>query len=222
MLKSPSSPIGYMHKATIATLIVGLLGFVISAGAIYSGMQQQMDYFENQGASGEWVGEEVWTGKTPAIFEGDLSFSYMYMAFIEETRDADVTLVGGDEGNRFIPCDSEELDRNSCDLGYEEDGIDYRILGWIQIMDSGEWQVRFSGDVTGDSRVMIRQSGMFSDGLTFVGVGCFGSIASCLMVLVGVILAFTLKGNKGPSEQVVYTSGSFVLEDRQDDPPNNN
>ncbi len=146
----------------------------------------------------------------------------MYMAFIEETRDADVTLVGGDEGNRFIPCDSEELDRNSCDLGYEEDGIDYRILGWIQIMDSGEWQVRFSGDVTGGSKVMIREIEMFSDGIAFVGIGCFGSIASCLMVLVGVILAFTLKGTKVSSNQVVYTSGSFVLEGQQEGPPNNN
>ena len=210
-----------MHKATIATLIVGLLGFVISAGAIYSGIQQQTDYMEKQGASGRF-GEETWAGNTYATFEGDMSFTNMYWVFIEETRDADVTLVGGDDGNRFIPCDSEDFDDNLCYLRYKEGDMDYRPLGVIQIMDSGEWQVRFSGDVTGDSWVMIRQSGMFSDGLTFVGVGCFGSIASCLMVLVGVILAFTLKGNKGPSEQVVYTSGSFVLEDRQDDPPNNN
>ena len=210
-----------MHKATIATLIVGLLGFVISAGAIYSGMQNQMDYFEEQGASGEF-GEELWTGNTPARFEGDMSFTNMYWVFIEETRDADVTLVGGDDGNRFIPCDSEDFDDNLCYLRYKEGDMDYRPLGVIQIMDSGEWQVRFSGDVTGGSKVMIREIEMFSDGIAFVGIGCFGSIASCLMVLVGVILAFTLKGTKVSSNQVVYTSGSFVLEGQQEGPPNNN
>ncbi len=170
MLKSPSSPIGYMHKATIATLIVGLLGFVISAGAIYSGMQNQMDYFEEQGASGEF-GEELWTGNTPARFEGDMSFTNMYWVFIEETRDADVTLVGGDDGNRFIPCDSEDFDDHVCYLRYKEGDMDYRPLGVIQIMDSGEWQVRFSGDVTGGSKVMIRETEMLSDGIAFVGIG---------------------------------------------------
>ncbi len=210
-----------MHKATIATLIVGLLGFVISAGAIYSGIQQQTDYMEKQGASGRF-GEETWAGNTYATFEGDMSFTNMYWVFIEETRDADVTLVGGDDGNRFIPCDSEDLDDNLCYLRYKEGDMDYRPLGVIQIMDSGEWQVRFSGDVTGGSKVMIREIEMFSDGIAFVGIGCFGSIASCLMVLVGVILAFTLKGTKVSSNQVVYTSGSFVLEGQQEGPPNNN
>jgi len=210
-----------MHKATIATLIVGLLGFVISAGAIYSGIQQQTDYMEKQSASGRF-GEETWAGNTYATFEGDMSFTNMYWVFIEETRDADVTLVGGDDGNRFIPCDSEDFDDNLCYLRYKEGDMDYRPLGVIQIMDSGEWQVRFSGDVTGGSKVMIREIEMLSDGIAFVGIGCFGSIASCLMVLVGVILAFTLKGTKVSSNQVVYTSGSFVLEGQQEGPPNNN
>jgi len=220
MLKSPSSPIGYMHKATIATLIVGLLGFVISAGAIYSGMQNQMDYFEEQGASGEF-GEELWTGNTPARFEGELRPTSMYWVFIEETRDADVTLIGGDDENRFVPCDSREFDID-CDIGYQGDGVDYRLLGLIQIVDSKEWEVSFSGDVTGGSKVTIREISMLGDGFAIFGVGCFGSIASCLMVLVGVILAFTLKGTKASSNQVAYTSGSFVLEGQQEDPPNNN
>ena len=209
-----------MHKATIAALVLGALGLAASAGSIYFGFQSEMEFAREQGRSGQH-GEEIWTGNTPARFEGELSFTSNYLVFIEETRDADVTLVGGDENNRFIPCDSRD-DPFGCGYYFQEGGANYRNLGWILIVDSGDYEVIFSGDVTGGSKVMIREVPTMSNGAQFVGLGCLGSVFSCLALLVGIIFAFTLKGNKAPSEQVVYAPGSFDLEGQHDGPTNNN
>ena len=220
MLKATPLNIADMHKATIAALVLGALGLAASAGSIYFGFESEMEFAREQGRS-EQYGEEIWTGNTPTRFEGELSFTSLYPVFIQETRDADVTLVGGDEQNRFVPCDSGD-DPFGCDIYFQEGGVDYRLLGMIWIGDSGDWEVIFSGDVTGDSKVMIREMLTMSNGVQFVGLGCLGSVFSCLALLVGIIFAFTLKGNKAPSEQVVYAPGSFDLEGQHDGPTNIN
>jgi len=205
-----------MHKAAIAALILGAMGLVASAGSIYFGIQSEIEYIGEQARSDEF-GEELWTGNTPTRFEGELSFTNIYFVFIEETRDADVTLIGEDDANRFNPCDSGR-NAMTCDMIYREGGLDYRILGTIEISDAGDWEVVFSGDVTGGSKVMIRELPMFNNGVKLAGLGCFGSVFSCLALLVGIILVFTLKENKAPSKQFVYTPGSIVSEDQQDGP----
>jgi hypothetical protein len=190
-----------VHKATIVLLSIGTFGFLVSAGAIYTGIGQQQEVWEREA---DELGKDFWTGKTPATFEGELSFTSFYPVFIEETRDADVTLVGGDEESRFVPC----IENNWCGKGFTEGSVDYRLLGIVQVMETDEWKVRFSGDVTGGSEVVIREAEIMGGGVTVIAMGCFGSVASCMAIFVGVLLAFTLKGDKGGTNRVVYTPQS--------------
>ncbi|SVC19402.1 uncharacterized protein METZ01_LOCUS272256 [marine metagenome] len=93
-------------------------------------------------------GTTMWEGKTPATFEGFLEGG-IYSVFLQENRDVSVELVGGDEKSRFFSCEEDD----TCNL-YEEPG--YTYLGYIYAAHSDDWEVRFSGDVTGDSDIMIQ------------------------------------------------------------------
>ncbi|MBR40272.1 MAG: hypothetical protein CMA89_00030 [Euryarchaeota archaeon] len=189
-----------MHKAAVALLIVGILGLLLSSGTIFGGREMAMDEFEREF---ETKGDDLWEGTTYSSFEGRMTVAAFYPVFIEETRDAEVTLVGEDENSRFIPCDESRW----CHHDYQEDGERYRLLGHIEVAESGDWEVRFSGDVTGGSKVMIREASILNEGAIIAGIGCFGSVASCCMILLGAILAFTLKSGGAGDSRVSLDSG---------------
>jgi len=188
-----------MHKATKITLGVGFLLLIVSAIATSGGWSSFMDGMMEEVDEG---GAEIWTGKTPATFEGELDPTSLYPVFVEEGRSVDVEVVNGDINNRFIPCEEDF----SCGSFYEPG---YTYVGDVIVSYSDNWKVRFSGDVVGGSDVMIRELKMDVPGLMSLGLGCMGVCFSLLLIGLGVIFAFTLKDNSNnPAPQVTMVNGN--------------
>ena len=156
---------------------------------------------ENMDKGFEEGNTELWTGKTPGTFEGEMHPTSIYPVFVQEYRSVDVELLDGDENSRFVPCEEDY----SCESFYEPG---YTYVGDVYVSYSDTWRVRFSGDVTGDSDVMIREMSMDVPGIMALGFGCMGVCFSLLVLGVGVIFVFTLKeSHNDPSSEVAFVSG---------------
>ena len=187
-----------MHKVTKITLGVGfvlLIGSIIATFAGWDSLMENMDEGFDEG------GTELWTGKTPSTFEGEMHPTSFYPVFVQEYRSVDVELLDGDENNRFVPCEEDY----SCGSFYEPG---HTYVGYVYVSYSDTWEVRFSGDVTGGSDVMIREMSMDVSGIMALGFGCMGMCGSLLVLGVGVIFVFTLKeSHNDPLSEVAFVSG---------------
>ena len=187
-----------MHKVTKITLGVG---FVLLIGSIIATFVGWDSFMENMDKEFEEGNTELWTGKTPGTFEGEMHPTSIYPVFVQEYRSVDVELLDGDENSRFVPCEEDY----SCESFYEPG---YTYVGDVYVSYSDTWRVRFSGDVTGDSDVMIREMSMDVPGIMTLGFGCMGVCFSLLVLGVGVIFVFTLKeSHNDPSPEVAFVSG---------------
>ncbi len=190
-----------MHKATITVLILGGIGLIASIVALTAGAGQFIEDVDEI----DPYGEELWAGTTYSSYEGRLDASSMYYVYIQDTRDARVELTASNEMSRFVPCEED----GSChDVAF--DGVQYRYLGYLSIAQTENCEVDFDGDVVGGSDVMIRELALFTDGAVIFSVGCFGSLASCLLLIVGIILVFTLKDKKSQDTQTVLVLPSIA------------
>jgi hypothetical protein len=170
-----------MHIMTKVTLGLGvalLIGSVILAVA--GGGSTVADLAENPN------GVEVWSGTAPDTYEGNFEVMNTYPVFVEEGASVDVTLVGGDVDNRFIPCEEEP---NDCDY-YDWPGHTY--VGQVSVYTPGTWEVEFSGTGT----VVVTEMAVDIGGVMSILGGMVGFCCSFCVIGLGVIFIFTLKDNK--------------------------
>ena len=158
-------------------LVIGILAFAIG-GAVISNVSPDSE---------DWSGTLKWEGTTPTTYTGEFDWTHIYNVWVEEGSSVQVEVIGGDDENRFFSC--EELE--DCWV-FDEDGAipGFEYIGEVSFMDSGTWQVEFSGDNNVD--VMIRDDDSFGGFLGILGGGgvcCFG----ILFLLIGGILAATMK-----------------------------
>ena len=158
-------------------LVIGILAFAIG-GAVISDVSPDSE---------DWSGTLKWEGTTPTTYTGEFDWTHIYNVWVEEGSSVQVEVIDGDDENRFKSC--EELE--DCWI-FDEDGAipGFEYIGEVSFMDSGTWQVEFSGDNNVD--VMIRDDDSFGGFLGIFGGGgvcCFG----ILFLLIGGILAATMK-----------------------------
>ena len=180
-LKSHRIERGFMHIMTKITLGFGvalLIGSVILAVA--GGGSTVSDLAENPN------GVEVWSGTAPDTYEGNFEIMNTYPVFVEEGKTVDVTVVGGDGDNRFIPCEEEP---NDCGY-YDWPGHTY--VGQVSVYTPGTWEVEFSG--TGS--VVVTEMAVDIGGVMSIFGGMMGFCCSFCVIGLGVIFIFTLKDNK--------------------------
>ena len=198
-----------MHVMTKATLGVGGVLFLISTAALVIGGASFGDAIEDFDPNSS--GDDYWTGDTDTTFTGELNVLSIYYVFVEEGRSVSVEVIDGDEYSRFMPCEED----NSCDFFYEPG---YTYVGDIYVESSGIWEVKFSGDVVGGSDVMIREETIPIDGLMGLGGGCCGLCGALLFLIIGGIMAFTLKDKPKVQTTIqVYDSGNVVVKDESNE-----
>ena len=172
-----------MHIMTKITLGLGvalLIGSVILAVA--GGGSTVSDIAENPN------GMEVWSGTSPDTYSGNFEVMNVYLIFVEEGETVDVTLVGGDDVNRFIPCEEEP---NDCSY-YNWPGHTY--AGQISVYTPGTWEVEF----TGSGSVVVTEMTVDFGGVMSIFGGMMGFCCSFCLIGLGVVFIFTLKDNKVP------------------------
>ena len=194
-----------MHIMTKVTLGLGAVLFVISGIAFAIGGAELDSAMDRDGA-----GEVYWTGNTPATFSGEFNWDSNYYVFIEEGRSVSVEVLDGDEYNRFIPCEED----NSCDYFYEPG---YTYVGDIYVEQGGTWEVKFSGDVVGDSDIMILEDKIPVGGFLGAFGGCCGICGALLLLIIGGVLALTLKDQPKVQTSIQFDNDLVVVNENPED-----
>ena len=184
-------------------LVIGILAFAIG-GAVISDVSPDSE---------DWSGTLKWEGTTPTTYTGEFDWTHFYNVWVEEGSSVQVEVIGGDDENRFFSC--EELE--DCGI-FDEDGAipGFEYIGEVSFMDSGTWQVEFSGDNNVD--VMIRDDDSFGGFLGLFGGGgfcCFG----ILFLLIGGILAATMKDKPKVEMSPIVPVGTEDVVVVHDSPP---
>ena len=184
-------------------LVIGILAFAIG-GAVISNVSPDSE---------DWSGTLKWEGTTPTTYTGEFDWTHIYNVWVEEGSSVQVEVIGGDDENRFFSC--EELE--DCSI-FDEDGAipGFEYIGEVSFMDSGTWQVEFSGDNNVD--VMIRDDDSFGGFLGIFGGGgvcCFG----ILFLLIGGILAATMKDKPKVEMSPIVPVGTEDVVVVHDSPP---
>ena len=184
-------------------LVIGILAFAIG-GAVISNVSPDSE---------DWSGTLKWEGTTPTTYTGEFDWTHIYNVWVEEGSSVQVEVIGGDDENRFFSC--EELE--DCSI-FDEDGAipGFEYIGEVSFIDSGTWQVEFSGDNNVD--VMIRDDDSFGGFLGIFGGGgvcCFG----ILFLLIGGILAATMKDKPKVEMSPIVPVGTEDVVVVHDSPP---
>ena len=184
-------------------LVIGIFAFAIG-GAVISDVSPDSE---------DWSGTLKWEGTTPTTYTGEFDWTHIYNVWVEEGSSVQVEVIGGDDENRFFSC--EELE--DCGI-FDEDGAipGFEYIGEVSFMDSGTWQVEFSGDNNVD--VMIRDDDSFGGFLGIFGGGgvcCFG----ILFLLIGGILAATMKDKPKVEMSPIVPVGTEDVVVVHDSPP---
>ena len=195
-----------MTKVTLS--IGGVLLLISTAALVIGGASVNDALMESEERAGS--GEEFWIGKSHSTFSGQLHWNSYYYVFVEEDRSVSVELVDGDELSRFYPCEESY----SCDY-YHSQGYDY--IGEISVESSGNWEIEFSGDVVGSSDVMIREEKIPIDGLLGIGGGCCGLCGALLLLIIGGIMAFTLKDKPKVQTTIQIDNEMVVVKENPDE-----
>ena len=167
-----------MTKLTLGAGVALLIGSIILA--VLGGGSTVSDLAENPN------GVEVWSGTAPDTYEGNFEMVNTYLIFVEDESTVEVTVVEGDEENRFIPCEEEP---NDCDY-YDWPGHTY--VGQVSVYTPGTWGVEFNG--TGS--VVVTEMAVDIGGVMSIFGGMMGFCCSFCVIGLGIIFIFTLKDNK--------------------------
>lgn len=134
--------------------------------------------------------EDYWSGTASTSTEIELSEMSIYPIFVENTSTT-VSLSPSTNDNRFIPCTEDD----SCGY-YSESGMAH--IGELKVVDAGNYTVTF----TGNGAVKIQEVEFETEDLLAMGAGGIGCCIGFIVLLIGIILAFTLK-EKGAQSNVV-------------------
>ena len=172
-----------MHIMTKVILGLGSVLFLISVIAIVMGGAELDSAFGDLEESS--VGnEQFWTGDTSTDFNGKLKWDATYYVFVEDGYEIDVDVSGS---GYFTSCE----EWGDCDLYDVIPG--YYYIGDIGVDTTGSYEVDFSETQGRNVDVKITEEEIPVGGILGLGGGCCGICGALLLLIIGGILALTLK-----------------------------
>ena len=190
-----------MHIMTKLTLGLGSVLFLISVIALVMGGAEIDSAFGDldENTVGD---EEFWTGDTSTDFNGELKWEALYYVFVEEGYEVDVDVSGS---GYFTSC--EEWD--DCDLYDVIPGYDY--IGDIGVDVSGSYEVDFSETQGRNVDVKFTEEDIPVGGILGLGVGCCGICGALLLLIIGGVLALTLKDQPKVQTSIQFDNELVVV-----------
>ncbi len=196
-----------MHIMTKLTLGLGSVLFLISVIALVMGGAEIDSAFGDLDES--TVGdEEFWTGDTSSDFNGKLKWDATYYVFVEEGYEVDVDVYGS---GQFTSCEYWD----DCDLYDVIPGYDY--IGDIFVDTSGTYEVDFSETQGRNVDVKITEEEVPIGGILGFGVGCCGICGALLLLIIGGVLALTLKDQPKVQTSIQFDNGAVVVNQNPED-----
>ena len=196
-----------MHIMTKLTLGLGSVLFLISVIALVMGGAEIDSAFGDLDES--TVGdEEFWTGDTSSDFNGKLKWDATYYVFVEEGYEVDVDVYGS---GQFTSCEYWD----DCDLYDVIPGYDY--IGDIFVDTSGTYEVDFSETQGRNVDVKITEEEVPIGGILGFGVGCCGICGALLLLIIGGVLALTLKDQPKVQTSIQFDNDLVVVNENPED-----
>jgi hypothetical protein len=191
---------------TKVTLGIGGVLLLISAAALVIGGASFGDWAEERGP--EMYGDEYWTGDTSSTFSGELDVLSLYYVFVEEGYEVDVHVSGS---GYFTSCE----EWGDCDF-YDLPGYDY--VGDLSVDVTSDYIVEFTENEGRSVDVMIRDDKIPIGGIMGLGGGCCGLCGALLLLIIGGIMALTLKDKSKVQTTIqVYDSENVVVKDESNE-----
>ena len=196
-----------MHIMTKLTLGLGSVLFLISVIALVMGGAEIDSAFGDldQSTVGD---EEFWTGDTSSDFNGKLKWDATYYVFVEEGYEVDVDVYGS---GQFTSCEYWD----DCDLYDVIPGYDY--IGDIFVDTSGTYEVDFSETQGRNVDVKITEEEVPIGGILGFGVGCCGICGALLLLIIGGVLALTLKDQPKVQTSIQFDNDLVVVNENPED-----
>ena len=196
-----------MHIMTKLTLGLGSVLFLISVIALVMGGAEIDSAFGDldENTVGD---EEFWTGDTSTDFNGELKWDATYYVFVEEGYEVDVDVYGS---GQFTSCEYWD----DCDLYDVIPGYDY--IGDIFVDTSGTYGVDFSETQGRNVDVKITEEEVPIGGILGFGVGCCGICGALLLLIIGGVLALTLKDQPKVQTSIQFDNGAVVVNQNPED-----
>ena len=196
-----------MHIMTKLTLGLGSVLFLISVIALVMGGAEIDSAFGDldENTVGD---EEFWTGDTSTDFNGELKWDATYYVFVEEGYEVDVDVYGS---GQFTSCEYWD----DCDLYDVIPGYDY--IGDIFVDTSGTYEVDFSETQGRNVDVKITEEEVPIGGILGFGVGCCGICGALLLLIIGGVLALTLKDQPKVQTSIQFDNGAVVVNENPED-----
>ena len=196
-----------MHIMTKLSLGLGSVLFLISVIALVMGGAEIDSAFGDldENTVGD---EEFWTGDTSTDFNGELKWDATYYVFVEEGYEVDVDVYGS---GQFTSCEYWD----DCDLYDVIPGYDY--IGDILVDTSGTYEVDFSETQGRNVDVKITEEEVPIGGILGFGVGCCGICGALLLLIIGGVLALTLKDQPKVQTSIQFDNGAVVVNENPED-----
>jgi len=195
-----------MHIMTKVTLGLGAVLFVISGIAFAIGGAEVDSAFEDVAPNS--VGDEFWTGDSSSDFNGKLKWDAAYYVFVEEGYEVDVDVSGS---GYFESCEYWD----DCEFFDVIPGYDY--IGDIAVDTSGDYEVDFSETQGRIVDVKITEEDIPVGGLLGLGGGCCGICGALLLLIIGGIMAFTLKDKPKVQTRIQIDNEMVVIQENPDE-----
>ena len=189
-----------MHIMTKVTLGLGAVLFVISSIAFVIGGAELDSALEE--VTPNSVGYEYWKGDTSTEFNGELKWSSVYFVFVEEGYEVDVDVSGS---GYFESCE----EYGDCDDFDVFPGYDY--IGDLEVDESGTYEVDFSETQGRIVDVKITEEEIPVGGILGLGGGCCGICGALFLLILGGIMALTLKDKPKVQTSIQFDNGAVVV-----------
>lgn len=191
-----------MHIMTKVTLGLGSVLFLISVIAIVMGGAELDSAFGDLEESS--VGnEQFWTGDTSTDFNGKLKWDATYYVFVEDGYEIDVDVS---DSGYFTSCEVW----GDCDLYDVIPG--YYYIGDIGVDTTGSYEVDFSETQGRNVDVKITEEEIPVGGILGLGGGCCGICGALLLLIIGGILALTLKDQTKVQTTIEFDNGAVDVD----------
>ena len=195
-----------MHVMTKVTLVLGTVLFVISSIAFVIGGAELDSALEE--ITPNSVGYEYWTGDTSTEFNGELKWSSVYFVFVEEGYEVDVEVSGS---GYFESCE----EYGDCDDFDVFPGYDY--IGDLEVDVSGDYEVDFSETEGRIVDVKITEEEIPVGGILGLGGGCCGICGALFLLIVGGVMALTLKDQPKVKTSIQFDNELVVVNENPED-----
>ena len=199
-----------MHVMTKVTLGIGGFLLLTSVASLVIGGASISD---TSWWDDDSIGDEYWTGETSTSFSEKLNWDAYYLVYVEEGYEVDIEIYEGSNGGwgEFESC--EEYD--DCEEYDQIPGYDY--IGEINVDASDDFEIEFTENEGRSVDVMIRQEKIPINSLLGMGGGFCGLCCSLLLLIIGGIMALTLKDKPKVQTTIQIDNEMVVVQENPDE-----